>query len=137
MSDGRVHFLVVGGYAVIHYTEPRYTTDLDILVSRDRRNAEALYAALANFGAPLSQVTVDDFCTAGIFFQIGVAPNRVDIITSIPGVEFDAAYRRAEYVRIDNLDVTFISRQDLISAKLAAGRPQDLVDAGSLAKGNR
>jgi len=129
-----VKFLVVGGYAVMNYTEPRYTKDLDILVGCDAGNARAVIEALREFGAPLKDLTESDLTTPGIFYQIGVAPNRVDIITSIAGVQFGEAFVRRSIVKIDGIDVPFISADDLIHAKLAAGRPQDLVDAGAVAK---
>ncbi len=75
-----------------------------------------------------------DFLSEGVFFQIGNAPNRIDIITSIPGIDFADVYERREDVSLGEFTVPFIGRKDLIDAKLAAGRPQDLVDAGALAK---
>jgi len=130
----QVRFLVVGGVAVIKYTEPRYTKDLDLLIDNSLENAMKVVSALAEFGAPMSGIQAADFTTSDGFYQIGMPPNRVDIINRIPGVVFSEAYQRKELVKIAEMEVPFISRQDLISAKLAAGRPQDLVDAGALAK---
>lgn len=132
--DSQVEFLVVGGFAVMRYTEPRYTKDLDILINNSLENSERVIKALRAFGAPLSDVTAADFMTDDGFYQIGVAPNRVDVINKIPGIEFNAAYAAREFATIGGLQVPFISRKHLIEAKLAAGRPQDLVDAGALAK---
>jgi hypothetical protein len=132
--DFQVEFLVVGGFAVMRYTEPRYTKDLDILINNTPANGERVINALKAFGAPLRHVTAADFVTDDGFYQIGVAPNRVDVINKIPGVEFSAAYAAREFATIGGLKVPFISRKHLIDAKLASGRPQDLVDAGALAR---
>jgi len=81
--DFQVEFLVVGGFAVMRYTEPRYTKDLDILITNSLENSERVIKALRAFGAPLSDVTAADFMTDDGFYQIGVAPNRVDVITNL------------------------------------------------------
>ena len=133
----QVKFLVVGGVAVIRYTEPRYTKDLDLLIENSIDNSKRIVEALKEFGAPLASIQAEDFTTSDGFYQLGVAPNRIDIINQIPGVVFSEAYERREIVKIAGMEISFISRQDLISAKLAAGRPQDLVDAGALAKGKK
>lgn len=130
----RVRFLIVGGFAVIRYTEPRYTKDLDLLIDNSPDNAALVHKALAAFGAPLRGITPEDFTTNDGFYQIGLPPNRVDVINEIPGVEFNEAYADREVAQVGDLELPFISRKHLIDAKLAAGRPQDLVDAGALAK---
>ncbi len=134
LNDEGVEYLVIGGYAVIRYTEPRYTKDLDILIGRTPDNAKRLMQALRNFGAPLASVTEEDFLEPGIFYQIGVAPNRVDIISSVGNLDFAAAYHRRDCAVVEGIDIPFISLDDLIETKLIAGRPQDLVDASALAK---
>jgi hypothetical protein len=134
LLENKAQFLVVGGYAVIRYTEPRYTKDLDILIGSQQENASKVYRALQEFGAPLATLLVEDLTVEGNFFQIGLPPSRVDIIVQIPGVNFPQAYARADFCMIGSLSVPFISCEDLIQAKLAAGRPQDLVDAGALTK---
>jgi len=125
---------VVGGYAVIKYAEPRFTKDLDLWVATDNDNAHALYHALKEYGAPLVGLTEKDFSTPGYFYQMGRPPLRVDIMMSIPGVEFEDAWKRREEVIIDGISIPFISRQDLIKAKEASGRPQDLIDVDNLKK---
>ncbi len=127
-------FLIIGGYAVIRYTEPRYTKDLDLLISPTPENAAKVYAALQDFGAPLETLNVGDLTIEGNFFQVGLPPNRIDIIVQVPGINFDEAFNRCEFLRIDELEIPVVSCDDLIQSKLAAGRPQDLVDAGSLTK---
>ena len=127
-----VRFLVAGGYAVMKYTEPRYTKDLDLWIATDITNARAVYSALESFGAPLLDLTPDDFAAPGHYYKMGKAPNRVDIMMSIPGVEFEDAWSRRVHVSLGDLVVPFMSLDDLILAKEAAGRPQDLLDAERL-----
>ncbi len=131
-NANQVKYLVVGGYALIQYAEPRYTKELDLWISADATNAEAVYRALREFGAPLANLTAADFAQEGYFYQMGVPPVRVDILMGIPGVTFAEAWPRRAEVDFDGLLVPFISRQDLIAAKRASGRPQDLLDVAQL-----
>ena len=105
------------------------------LVKADAQNAKSLFAALAQFGAPLKGLTPSDFAKPGPFFRMGRAPIGVDILTAIPGIEFDAAWpHRLEDVvdAATGLKASFISRDDLIASKLASGRPQDLADVDAV-----
>jgi len=131
-NDNHVKYLVIGGYAVVQHAEPRYTKDLDLWINADAVNAEAVYKALREFGAPLAELTEKDFAEEGYFYQMGVPPVRVDILMGIPGIEFDGAWQKRVEVDFDGLPVPFISKEDLIKAKLASGRPQDLIDADLL-----
>ena len=133
-SDNKVKYLVIGGYAVIQHAEPRFTKDLDLWISTDTENATAVYTSLRQFGAPLEGLTEADFSEDGYFYQMGSPPVRVDVLMGIPGVEFSEAWERRVDVMFDDLPVTFISRADLIVAKRASGRPQDLIDADLLAQ---
>lgn len=135
-NDNHVRYLIIGGYAVTQYAEPRFTKDLDLWISTDTSNAGAVYRALRQFGAPLNNLTADDFAEEGYFYQMGVPPLRVDILMGIPGVEFEEAWARRVEVEFDDLSVFFISRQDLITSKRASGRPQDLIDADLLSQVN-
>src|SRR5437879_11093311 len=90
--DFEVRFLVIGGYAVMKYTEPRYTKDLDLWIAIDAQNASAVFRALKRFGAPLAGLTEKDFSEEGYFYQMGRPPMRVDIMMSIPGITFDEAW---------------------------------------------
>lgn len=131
-----VKYLVVGGYAVMLYTEPRFTKDLDLLISIEIKNATAVYNALKEFGAPLVDLTVKDFSQEGYFYQMGRPPMRVDILMSIPGVKFNSAWSRRKQLTIDGIKMNFISKEDLIASKKASGRSQDLIDVKNLEKPN-
>jgi hypothetical protein len=127
-SHYKVEYLIVGGYAVAFHAEPRFTKDLDILVSASQENAHRVFQALRAFGASLSGLTEKDFEKEGYFYQMGKPPLRVDILMSIDGVEFNDAWTRRVESVIGDVRAFFISKEDLIAAKTAAGRPQDLVD---------
>ncbi len=130
-----VEYLVIGGHAVNAYTQARFTKDLDLFIRGSEANGQAVYRALAQFGAPLAGVSPSDFFgKPDQFFQIGIEPDRVDILQSIPGVSFDEAWKEATVGTIEGLEVRFISRQHLIANKLAAGRPRDLGDVDELRK---
>ena len=133
-NSNKVRYLVIGGYAFIQYAEPRYTKDLDLWTSTDTINAAAVYRSLKDFGAPLVDMNEDDFAEDGYFYQMGVPPLRVDILMGIPGIEFEEAWNRRMEVDFDGLSVTFISKVDLITAKHASNRPQDLLDADILSQ---
>lgn len=130
----RVRYLIIGGYAVMKYSEPRYTKDLDLWVDTERANAKAVFEALRDFGAPLIDMTEDDFAHEGYFYQMGRPPVRVDILMSVSGLTFGEAWKNRVETDIEGLIVPFISKQDLIQSKLATGRPQDLLDVESLSK---
>jgi hypothetical protein len=128
----KIRYLVVGGYAVMKYSEPRFTKDLDVLIAPDQDNANAVYSALKEFGAPLENLTSDDFTHEDYFYQMGRAPLRVDIMMSIPGISFDEAWENRKVVELNDLKILFISRSDLIRSKEASGRPQDMIDIDKL-----
>ncbi len=128
LNDASAKYLVVGAAAIALHAEPRATRDFDIWIDTSAENAPRVYLALAKFGAPVDNVSVADFEQPDLIFQIGVEPLRIDIITGIDGVTFADAWTRKVDVRIAELVVPFISRQDLISNKRASGRPKDLLD---------
>ncbi|OIP89866.1 MAG: hypothetical protein AUK24_05645 [Syntrophaceae bacterium CG2_30_49_12] len=129
-----IRYLVVGGYAVMKYSEPRFTKDLDVLIATDQENANSVYAALKEFGAPLANLTPDDFTHKDYFYQMGIPPLRIDIMMSIPGIGFEEAWKNREVFELDDLKIPFVSRSDLIRAKEASGRPQDKIDIDKLKK---
>jgi hypothetical protein len=128
----KVRYLIVGGYAVMKYSEPRFTKDVDVFIATDQANAKGVYSALKEFGAPLENLTSDDFAHKGYFYQMGRPPLRVDIMMSIPGIEFDEAWNNREVVQLADVNIPFISRSDLIRSKEASGRPQDRIDVEKL-----
>ena len=128
----KIRYVIVGGYAVMKYSEPRFTKDLDVFIATDQENAKSVYLALKEFGAPLENLSPNDFAHEGYFYQMGRPPLRVDIMMSIPGVKFDVVWKNREVVELDDLKVFFISRSDLIRAKEATGRPQDKIDIEKL-----
>ena len=137
LNAHRVKYLVVGAYALSVHAQPRATKDVDIWVKPDLENAKAVHAALAEFCAPLESIAIDDFAERRPFFHMGREPVAVDILTEIPGVEFDAAWERRIETAIDTtrgLNASFISRDDLMAAKLASGRPQDIADLAAFRK---
>jgi hypothetical protein len=132
LAKYKVHYLVVGGYAVMKYTEPRFTKDLDLWIATDPENAEAVFAALREFGAPLKDLTPADFTQDGYFYQMGNPPFRLDIMMSVPGVSFDAAWANRQETQVEGLAIPFISKADLIKTKEASGRDQDVIDVKKL-----
>ena len=136
LSAAGVDFMVIGAHAVAVYARPRATGDLDIWVRPTPDNAERVWAALAAFGAPLHELTREDLTADDLVFQIGLEPNRVDILTTIGGVDFEHAWPRRSTVQLWGLSVPVIGRDDLIICKRAAGRPQDLADVAELERGD-
>jgi len=131
-NEYKVKYLIVGAYAVIYYTEPRYTKDIDIWVKPDKKNAVKVYQALKEFGAPLTKVSVEDFTNKDLIYQIGVAPVRVDIIMSLPEIDFDTAWKRRKRIRYGNILVNILNRNDLIKVKSKLKRPNDILDLEKL-----
>jgi hypothetical protein len=127
-----VEFLVVGAYALAVHGHPRATGDLDLWILPSEENADRVLRALERFGAPLLDLAMEDLQTPDTVFQIGVAPRRIDILTSIEGVDFDEAWAQRVEVEIEGLKIPVIGRSHLIQNKRAAGRPQDLADVARL-----
>jgi hypothetical protein len=104
------------------------TKDLDVFIGSDRENAKSVFSALKEFGAPLENLTPDDFAHEGYFYQMGRAPLRVDSMMSIPGIQFNEVWQNREVFALNDLQIFFILRSDLIKAKEASGRAQDTID---------
>jgi predicted nucleotidyltransferase len=134
LNAAGVRYLIVGGYAVMIYTEPTFTKDLDLWVDPSERNALALFQALAQFGAPLQGIRPADFTEPEVFYQMGVDPVRIDILTSLPGLGFASAWKRRLVVDFDGEPAPVISREDLIASKKVTGRARDRKHARSLRK---
>jgi hypothetical protein len=129
-----VRYLIVGGYAVMIHTEPRYTKDLDLWIDRSGANAEAVFQALAHFGAPLKGLDPADFTGPEVFYQVGMEPLRVDVMTSVAGLEFKSAWERRLIVDFDGESAGVPSRADLRLSKKAADRTRDRKHIRSLQK---
>src|SRR5262245_51081873 len=132
LSGASADYLVVGAYALAAHGLPRATRDLDLWVRPTEANAARVMDALRRFGASLRDLTERDLVTPGTVFQIGVEPHRIDILTSIDGVEFDEAWSARYVVTLEDLEVPVLARHHFIQNKKAVGRPQDLADVARL-----
>lgn len=133
LNSQKAKYLVIGGYAVGVHSQPRATKDLDILIGPDAQNAQAVYAALAKFGAPVQEITPKDLIAEDAFFRLGRPPLMVDVLPDIKGVDFESAWKSRIEIEIEpDLKVPVISSHDLIQAKLAAGCDMDLIDLGAI-----
>ena len=128
----RVDFLLVGGHAVIAHGYPRLTKDMDLWVRPTRDNGRRVLAALAEFGTPLESLAVERFEIPSTMIALGSEPVRVDLLTDLPGVEFEPAWQRRASVTLEGVTIPLISRDDLIANKKAVGRLQDLADIEAL-----
>jgi predicted nucleotidyltransferase len=130
LDEFEVEYLIVGGYAVMKYGEPRYTKDLDVWVHNSLQNSLRVVGALKKFGAPLEHdgITAETFAEKQVVYQIGIAPVRIDILTEITGVEFPDAWRKRVASTFFGVSVNFISLDDLLTNKRALGRDSDLTD---------
>ena len=130
LNEFEVEYLVVGGYAVMKYGEPRYTKDLDVWVHNSTQNSLRVVEALKKFGAPLDHdgINAETFAGKQVVYQIGVAPVRIDILTEITAVDFSAAWKKRVGSSFFGVPVHFISLDDLLTNKRALGRSSDLTD---------
>lgn len=124
-----VEFLVVGGHAVAFHGRPRLTEDLDLFVRADAENGQRIVDALRAFGFESLDLSPADFHADDRVIQLGRAPNRVDLLTKLYGVEFADAWGRRVAAQLGDVEVSMIGRDDLIRNKRATGRTQDLADA--------
>jgi hypothetical protein len=132
-NERKVKYLVVGGYAVSYFTEPRITKDLAIFIDTSDENVTIAYDALVAFGAPLAGITPKDFQDLAWGYQIGQAPSRIDILQELTAVDFESAWNVGEDGMIDSdIPVRYISVPDLIKNKLALGRHRDLADVDAI-----
>jgi len=137
LNEAGVRYLIVGGYAVMTHTEPRFTKDLDIWIEPAAANADRLISALAVFGAPLSGVGANDFTEPEVFFQIGIDPVRIDVMTSSPGLSFSDAWSRRVTVDFDGETAFVLGLADLMITKAATGRRRDKADLRLLRRRNK
>lgn len=130
----KAEFLVVGAHALAAHGIPRATGDLDIWVRPSDANARRVISALEDFGAPLLDLTAEDLTRPGQVFQIGVAPSRIDLLSSISGVRFEDAWENRLTIRVEGLSVPVLGKREFIANKQAVGRPRDLSDLQLLAE---
>jgi hypothetical protein len=130
----RVEYLVVGAHALAAHGYVRATGDMDVWIRPEAANAKRVIDALREFGAPLQDLTEADLTLAGTVFQIGVAPIRIDVLTSIDGVTFDEAWVDRLTAKFVDLPVPVLSARHLIKNKRTVGRAQDLADVEWLEK---
>ncbi len=134
LNAAHAEFLIVGGYALAVHGAPRFTKDLDVWIKANPENGQKVWNALDEFGAPFLDLTLQDLSVPGIVFQMGLPPNRIDIITVIDGVEFHEAWEHRLTSAYGDQPVMVIGLDDLIRNKEATGRPQDSLDAQTLRK---
>jgi hypothetical protein len=132
LNARKVKAVVVGGHALAFHGHPRYTKDLDLFVEPTAENAARLLDALADFGFGGVGLTTDDFSSPGKIVQLGVAPNRVDLMTAIDGVSFDDAWAGRVSGTFGQQPVAYLGRSEFLRNKQAAGRPQDLADIDAI-----
>ena len=132
LNDNKVRYLVVGGYAVAYHGYPRYTKDIDIWIDIDPDNASRIVKALEQFGFASIGLTPEDFLETETIIQLGYPPNRIDLITSLSGVDFKDCYANRESVEMEGVVVDFIDLENLRRNKKSSGRAQDLADLENL-----
>jgi hypothetical protein len=132
LNSNGVEYLIVGAVALAHHAFPRYTESLDFLVRNSPENAQKLELAIQGFGFGALGLTARDFVNSYRVVQLGRAPNRMDLLTSLTGISFEEAWRERVAADLEGVQANFIGRQALIRNKKATGRPQDLADLAAL-----
>jgi len=133
LFDANVEFIVVGAFALAAHGNPRSTGDIDLFVRPSPDNAIRTLDALRKFGAPMDQISVEDFSREDVVFQIGLVPRRIDLLTSLEGVDsFDEAWSDRVVVEVGGFQLPVLSKKTLIQNKKALGRPQDIADVAWL-----
>ncbi|MGB1108779.1 MAG: nucleotidyltransferase [Gammaproteobacteria bacterium] len=132
LNAQEAEFLLIGAYAMAAHGYPRATMDIDLWVRPTKDNAEKVLAALGDFGAPMHELDLQDLMTPGTVFQIGVAPRRIDILTSASGLDYEAAANRSMSIDIEGIPIRVVMIDDLIINKSATGRLKDAADIEAL-----
>jgi hypothetical protein len=134
LLDVQARFLIVGAHALAAHGVPRATVDLDIWVDATAANAQRVWHALSNFGAPLEdlEVTESDLVRVDTVVQFGLPPNRIDVLTGVSGLKFSDAWETRLESGFSGLRAPFLGRQALIENKRASGRTKDLADIEAL-----
>jgi len=134
LSEKKVKYLVIGGYAVNFHGYPRYTKDIDLWVLLKKENLENLTQALREFGFDTFGISESDFYEKENIIQLGYEPNRIDLLVDVNGVDFESCFNNKKTIVLDGAEINFLNIDDLIIAKKAMGRLQDLADAEQLEK---
>lgn len=137
LNKHKVNYLIVGAYALALYAEPRNTGDIDIFIKRSDENAKKMLDVLEDFGFTDLDISLMDFTTKDMVIQLGVQPVRIDIITSISGVNFEEAFNFKEEKQFGKSKAYFISKELLIKNKKASARKKDLADLELLLKSKK
>lgn len=132
LNQEGVEFLLVGAYAVIYYTEPRYTKDLDLWIKPDPENAKRVLGALKKFGVKVKDLSVDELSNPKFILHIGKEPDQIDFLMDIEGLTFDRAWKNKVQSHYQAETIHLLNLKDLIKAKKASGRLQDLIDLKKL-----
>jgi len=132
LNKNNVKYLVIGGFAVAFHGYPRFTKDIDIWLQRNSENAMKVVETLDDFGFKSLGLKIEDFLESETIIQLGYPPNRIDLITSATGVDFDDCYQSMIEEEIDGVRIPFINLDNLKQNKRAAGRTQDLADIDNL-----
>ena len=137
LNEKNVKYLVIGGYAVAYHGFPRYTKDIDIWVWLNEENAQKVLEVIHAFGMKSMNILVDDLINKDTVIQLGMPPNRIDILTDLENLDFETCFEQREIADIGGLEISFLDIDNLITAKLNAGRPQDKVDVKKLRERKR
>jgi hypothetical protein len=132
LNKNHVKYLVVGGYALAFHGYPRYTKDIDFWVWGDKKNAENIIKTLVDFGFSSLDIKEEDFMSPGYVVQLGQPPSRIDLLTSVTGLEFEDCYATKVHINIQGSEVDFIDLENFKKNKKAVGRHQDLADLENL-----
>jgi hypothetical protein len=132
LNSHAVEYVVVGGYAVAYHGYPRYTGDIDFFIRPTDSNAELLLEVLDVFGFGEVGLTREDFTTPGRIVQLGLPPNRIDLVTGITGVTFDEVWGNRVPASLDGIPVSLIGKEELLRNKRASGRAKDLADVEAI-----
>ncbi len=132
LNRNDVRYLVVDAYAVGFHGNPRYTKHIDIWIESTPDNARKLLTSIDAFGLGSLGLKIEDFLESGMVIQLGYAPVRIDLLTSLSGVTFSECYSKRVTEKVNDVDVTFIDRESLIQNKRMSGRLQDLADVEKL-----
>lgn len=132
LNSHRADYIVVGGHAVAFHGYPRFTGDIDFFLRPTPDNAQCVLAALKDFGFGDLQIVISDLTTPNRIIQLGRPPNRIDLLTSISGVEFDDAWASRILTDLDGEQVSFLGLDELIRNKRASNREKDRADVSKL-----